>query len=511
MNFEGALCYQAWSEALPQDDPKRPFILNGIKNGFRVTTHPYTGPKVWQNNYKSATCPENFPMVEAQIKEELANGRYKITQERPSIVSALGAIPKSTPGKVRLIHDCSRPLGYALNCFAECDKFSYQSIQDAVDLVTPGCFMSKIDLSSAYRSVKIHPTDYALSGLSWTFSGDNHPTLLYDTRLMFGARQAPQIFNELSQAVRRIMHHRGLGRLVCYLDDFLILANSAEECSYWTLELISLLRQLGFAINYNKVVGPAQCLEFLGVEIDSTAGVLRLSTRKMSKLLSDVQQLMSSASASKRDLQSLAGKLSWASQVVHGGRPHLRRVLDRIKVLNGPSHRTRITADMRQDLSWWIHFATHFNGALPMIDSRPMSPVCLDACNLAGGGFYLGSCFNIPWSTWPGASEKHINYKEVLSLEPATLLWAHLWANKQVTVYSDNQAAVHIINRGTAKDRFVMDSLRRVFWMSAIYNFKIRAIYYPGTSNVLADAASRIHEPWALDRLSQALTNTFLV
>ena len=510
VHLEGALCYEAWEKALPLDDPKRDFLLTGIKDGFKITTTPHLGPNVWQNNYKSATCPDNFNLVEAQIYEELANGRYRIAKNRPTIISALGAIPKSTPGQIRLIHDCSRPHGFSLNSLAENEKFSFQSIQDAVDMVTPGCYLAKIDLSAAYRSVKIHPSEHTLAGLSWTFTGDNHPTIIYDTRLMFGARQAPQIFNELSQAVKRIMNFRGLQRIVCYLDDFLILGDSRQIVSKWTLELITLLRYLGFSINYNKVMGPAQSLEFLGVEFDTTACVLRLSKLKMSRLLSDVKQLMSKSSASKRDLQSLAGKLNWASQVIHGGRPHLRRILDRINTLKGPSHRTRITSDMKKDLSWWIDFAALFNGALPMIDSRPMSPVCLDACNLSGGGFYNGSWFNIPWSTWPGASEKHINYKEVLSLEPAACLWAPFWANRQVIVYCDNVAAVYLINKGTAKDSFVMDSLRRVFWLSAFWNFKLRAIYYPGHRNILADAASRIHEPWALASLTKALDNTFI-
>ena len=47
-------------------------------------------------------------MVQAQIVEESEEGRYNVSSEKPQIVSALGAIPKSSGG-VRLIHDCSRP------------------------------------------------------------------------------------------------------------------------------------------------------------------------------------------------------------------------------------------------------------------------------------------------------------------------------------------------------------------------------------------------------------------
>ena len=511
VNTEGALMLEAWKEALPLDDPQRHELLHGIEHGFRIINQDYDGHEVWEDNYSSATDPKNFDKVEAQILAELANGRYVRAKVRPKIISALGAIPKPDSDKIRLIHDCSRPHGQAVNDYAINDSFSYQSIEDAVEIITPNCYLLKLDLSQAYRSVKISCDDHQVSGLAWTFKGDKDPTVLIDTRLPFGARLAPAQFNKLTQAVRRIMSSRGFNGLICYLDDFLIIAKTADECRARCLELIKLLRSLGFAINYNKVVGPAKQLTFLGVEIDTEEGVLRLPREKMSALLSNVKQLLLQRSVSKRQLQSLAGQLSWSSQVVHGGRPHLRRVLDRINCLKGPSHRTRITQDIRKDLAWWMHFGKTFNGALPMLDKRPAVPVCIDACLEAGGGFsYDGSFFHLPWSHWPGASEKCINYKEVLTLEPAANLFAPLWANKRVYVYSDNKCAVALINKGTAKDAFVMDSLRRVFWLSAIWNFKLVATYYPGRQNVVADACSRLHEPGAWDRLQSALACTFL-
>ena len=59
---------------------------------------------------------------------------------------------------MRLIHDASRPSGQALNDYAINDYFQYQSIQDAVDLIAPNCYLAKVDLANAYRSTKIHPT-----------------------------------------------------------------------------------------------------------------------------------------------------------------------------------------------------------------------------------------------------------------------------------------------------------------------------------------------------------------
>ena len=223
----------------------------------------------------------------------------------------------------------------------------------------------------------------------------------------------------------------------------------------------------------------------------------------------EVSTLHDSKSASKKQLQSLAGKLSWASQVIMGGRPHLRRILDQINRLVKPSHRTRITADMKADLSWWLCFAAQFNGNLPMIDYRQHISVCIDACPVAAGSFFQGQCMYMPFNAWPGSEDLHINYKEVLTLEPAAFKWCHQWRNRHVKVHCDNQCAVAIINRGTAKNPFVMDSLRRLFWLSAVFNFKISAVYYPGYCNNIADACSRLHEPDGWIKLQNSLKDCF--
>ena len=41
----------------------------------------------------------------------------------------------------------------------------------------------------------------------------------------------------------------------------------------------------------------------------------------------------------------------------------------------------------------------------------------------------------------------------------------------------------------------MMDHLRRLFWCSAVYNFRLKVFHVPGKLNVVADHASRLHEP----------------
>lgn len=73
-----------------------------------------------------------------------------------------------------------------------------------------------------------------------------------------------------------------------------------------------------------------------------------------------------------------------------------------------------------------------------------------------------------------------------------------------IYIHTDNQAAAAIINI-TSTNPFVLESMRRVFWLSAIYNFRIRAVYYPKQLNTATDAVSRLHEQNGVKRFDSLL------
>ena len=59
-----------------------------------------------------------YAAVDKQIQAELDAGRYVITTEKPTIISALGAIRKPDGVHVRLIQDYSMPRGKSVNDYA---------------------------------------------------------------------------------------------------------------------------------------------------------------------------------------------------------------------------------------------------------------------------------------------------------------------------------------------------------------------------------------------------------
>ena len=46
-----------------------------------------------------------------------------------------------------------------------------------------------------------------------------------------------------------------------------------------------------------------------------------------------------------------------------------------------------------------------------------------------------------------------------------------------------------------------MHAVREIFWLSTLYSINVRGVHVPGSSNVAADAVSRLHQLVAWPRL----------
>ena len=495
----------AWESEL-ETDPDRDFLLEGVKCGFHIIDPDSNIKSCDVKNHRSAVDPDVRPHVEKLILKELEQGNYVACETKPDIISALGAVPKSDGG-YRLIHDLSLPAGESVNDYApEMDKYSYESVDTAVSMLKPGVFMAKVDIKSAYRHVPIHPASQRVTGLKWTFA-DGAEVHMYDAKLPFGARASPTVFHRISQAVKRMMQRRHHDKIVAFQDDFLIIGETYEECLNAWLDLINLLLRLGFEINFQKLVAPTKCLVFLGLQLDTDRCEISLPWEKLCDIMHVLDGFLHRSRATKRQLQSIAGKLNFAARVVRGGRTFLRRILNSITRLKQPHHKTRLSGALKQDILWWHRFLHSFNGVAAFTDDTEIVPILTDACNVAGGSFCNGDFAYINWSLdMPEASALPINYKEAISAAQAVINWAPSFPNRALYVYVDNQCAVTLINKCSCRNETVMYVLRNMFWSVAHMNCTVKAIYMPGVKHVLADTISRLHEPGQLLHL-EALLN----
>lgn len=501
---------EVWEDELA-DDQDRLYLLDGINNGFKISDlkeADYVHVKqVECENHKSTARYKQ--LVEKELLKQIENGNYVVINEPALVTSALGAIPKDDSNEVRLIHDGSRPVGEAMNDYSALYPVRYQTLEEAYSLAKPNYYMAKVDLKSAYRSVPIHPSDYCLTGLKWRFSSSDKPTYLFDSRLPFGSRNACSIFHRLTQAVKRCMQRRGFQNIVVYLDDFLIISDSYDECLRAQHELIKLLGKLGFLVSWKKVLGPTKKLPFLGIIIDTSKCTLSLDQTKVATLKSKLHYFNSKSRANKRQLQSLAGSLNWACQAVRGGRFFLRRILDLMNKLKAPNHKAKISDAFKKDILWWLKYLDSFNGVIYYRIADNKYAIHADACDNGGGAFCNGDWYYVNWKLDLDAAHTrlHINYKEILAIVMGINRWAHMWSNSDVTVFTDNVVAKAVINRGHCRSPLVMNHLRNMFWLTAKYNFKLHAVHIPGILNCLPDTISRLHDPSHASSLISLLKN----
>ena len=267
--------------------------------------------------------------------------------------------------------------------------------------------------------------------------------------------------------------------------------------------MLGLLRRLGFNVSWKKVVGPAQRVTFLGVDIDTRDCSMSFGAEKLHEKFS---RFKCRARATKRQLQSLAGSLSWACQVVRRGRFFLRRILDTIQHLRHARHKAKLGIDLKKDLSWWLTFLSTCNGPFYFRDASEVN-VHVDACVKACGMFCEGDWrYSVFTEDWPAVAPLHINYKEVCSVVAAVRHWAPGWAGRTVVVHTDSTVTKAIINKWRCRNQYINDLLQGMCWQTIVFNFEIRAIHVPDLLNSLPDTISSLHQPGNIEKLGQLST-----
>ena len=490
------------------------FLLDGIAYGFKLITFPICEILPSDaKNYSSALCPENKTTLDKLFKAEIELGRFTLQTFKPIRIQSIGAVPKKDSAVPRPITDCSRPFENSLNAYLYADKFSFATIEHAVNQSTPNCFYSVIDIESAYRWVPVYPPHTQLQGFRWTFNGEPHENYYVDNYLCFGLSIAPAIFNRISCAIVRMMERAG-HKCLSYLDDFLVVAETFLACRSAQYYLINLLIRLGFAINWAKIVGPKQRIQFLGLLIDSVLARIELPHDKLLKLESLAKEYMLRTKVSKHELQIITGHIAFASRAIYGARPFARLFIDAVNSLKRPYHKLRLTPLLIAELKWWSEFAATFNGLCPcsLGQRRPVVIIQTDA-SFSGFGAVMGKDWLAGF--WPGIQPptyanipslnnlllspaldtsftENINFLELMAAIIAVLVWAPKLAGSLVIIQSDNQSTVSFLKKCTSKNLAAVSWLKKTFYASLEHDFRVTASHTPGVTNVLPDALSRL-------------------
>ena len=272
-------------------------------------------------------------------------------------VSRIGVIPKDhTPGRWRLITDLSFPEAASVNdgispLLCSLTYTTVEKVAVAAMSLGKAALLAKLDVKAAYRLIPVHPQDRPCLGVEW--EGARY----VDSTLPFGLRSAPKIFSAVADGLEWILRKQGVQFVDHYLDDFIIYGPPGSTlCKSQLQTTLSTCARLGVPLAAGKLEGPTECLTFLGIEVDTKSGVLRLPQAKLGRIRQALQEWEVKKSGTKRELQSLIGTLQHACQVVRPGRSFLRRMIDLERVPKRQHHFVRLNTSFRADLRWWQAF-----------------------------------------------------------------------------------------------------------------------------------------------------------
>jgi hypothetical protein len=487
---------------LPRLTQTAAFITSGYKMDFKAGPPP---PGQYRNTgtfrAHKTVCKERL-----RVYEDLGALRWLGAADTPPggypYVQPLHAVVKQGK-KARVCVDLSRNV----NDYVADEFIKFSSVRSAVQL-SQQCpsrlkFYVKLDISACYLSFPLHPDDlpYYVSEVDGAF--------LQFLSVVFGHKAAPREVSYAMDIVSSALEEAGIAH-ERYLDDFFIVATSearAWACAHKAAEII---RDFGLSLAPAKVEGPAPLLEYLGVIVDSVTETLAVSPARRTELLDLLRYFAGRSRASVHQIQSLIGKLSFASQVLPGSRPFLRRLIDLVR---GPNGQRRLTSSVRSDLKYWTAHFDSWNGRARWRRDESDPFVFGSDASTTGFGYGLESCparalASLPPGMQPGtvrmgswavsngdavrqSTSSTIQYGEAFCVLAAAVEYGSLLRDSHVVFVIDNAADVFVFNRLSTRDIAVGKLLRSLCDTTLQHNFTFSAVHRYGEDNDLFDWASR--------------------
>lgn len=444
---------------------------------------------------------EENELIQVEIEKLLEKGAIKqVAHSEDQFLGHLFLRPKKD-GSQRPIFNLK-----PLNKHIAYQHFKMEGLPEIKNLLHKNDWMIKLDLKDAYFCVMMSETDRKWMRFPWKQA-------LYEFQcLPFGLASAPRTFTKLMKPVVGFLRKIGM-RLICYLDDFLVINSNPNKVAKDGKTLGLLLESLGFIINREKSVTiPCQRIEFLGVMVNSTTMVLSLPEEKLMKIEQECASLLTLETVSVRQLAALIGRLSAATVAVLPA-PLFYRQLQLLQIralMRNQSYedKVQLSAPAKGELRWWLENLRHSNGK-SVISPGPDRVIETDASNSGWGATMQNQKVQGHWTN--SEKSEHINALELRAVWLALRTFLPDERNLHVHVRTDNMTTVAHINKlGGTRSSHLIDLTKHLWQFCLSRQLTLTAEHLPGIDNVEADALSRKRpdgSDWQLDQTVFALVN----
>jgi hypothetical protein len=466
-----------------------------------------------------------------EIPEFIFAGVAVVRDKHMDAALAAGWPAKGDPPKSRFATDHT---GCGVNPALSRWPYRLDSYHEAARHMTPGCWFAVVDLSTYFHSLPWtedfskkygHFRDPRRDGGKWRFKGtkpprdwphkDAHkpPYRRYAT-CSFGASSVPAWASTITGVLLGFLRQHGVRRSTGYVDDFLLIGDTKEECQAKLDAFIALVESLGLAVAKTKTLGPAQTIEFLGLELCSITMEVRITAKRAAKIKAKLKEYLAAGRASRKQLHTLQGKLGWVSEVLCGGRAFVRTLINAVSATRGQRGSTWITIDgeMREDFEWWLQHLTDLKdkGSRVWLDENDFTVLSTksDAAGRLGWGAVVGP--DLIFSKWTAeeAADTDMTYKELVPVLYIVENYGPQLEDTILRVGLDNAAAVFDVLKFDSKTYKVRQILKRIARAQAEWNFRILATHVTRGANELADLLTRFIR---LEELDDALPDDWQV
>lgn len=173
-----------------------------------------------------------------------------------------------------------------------------------------------------------------------------------------------------------------------YIDDFAGCDASEAVANEGFQALLDITEALGIEMAVNKCFRPSQLVEWLGYRIDTLDMSICIPPAKLEEVIHACDTFLAADAATKRELQSLAGKLTHIGKCVAGSRRFMARLLEAIRSTQ-PGTSYIIQDPVKADVHWFSSFARDCNVLYFSAPSEVRSwPIECDSSMLGGGSIF---------------------------------------------------------------------------------------------------------------------------
>ena len=181
--------------------------------------------------------------------------------------------------------------------------FKMDTLETAISMMKPDCYMASVDLKDAYYTVPIDLSHQKY--LKFCFEGE----YFQYTCLPNGLASAPRSFTKLLKPVYSAL--RGAGHLSSrYIDDSYLQGDTFQGCHVNVVDTTTMFMRLGFFVHPEKsVFVPSQRLTFLGFDLDSVHMTVAPTAAKIEKLFASCNSRLQKPTPTIRQVAEVIGIL----------------------------------------------------------------------------------------------------------------------------------------------------------------------------------------------------------